>query len=214
MGEVIRGISKRGIPAPKCSPMVREMPRRPLLLLALLVVLSVPAALAPTSATATTRATGEQRDGGFELGVLREVNRLRVARGLRALTNSSPLQAAAGFQSRDMIDRGYFDHDQPGGASFGVRLKRFYPAGGSMWQVGENLLWSSQGITPAAAVKLWLSSPPHRRNLFDPAWRESGIGAIESDTATGAFAEANGPVVVVTMDFGTRSSSRTTSAAR
>ena len=196
--------------------MVRKMLRRPLLLLALLAVLSVPAALAPASAgaTATTRTAGEQRDNGFELGVLREVNRLRVARGLRALMSSTSLQAAAGFQSRDMIDRGYFDHDQPGGASFGVRLKRFYPAGGSTWHVGENLLWSSQGITPEAAVKLWLSSSPHRHNLFDPTWHETGIGAIDADTATGAFAEASGPVVVVTMDFGARSSSRTTSAAR
>jgi uncharacterized protein YkwD len=194
--------------------MVREMRRRTLLLFALLVVLSLPAALAPARATATTRAAGEQRDSGFELGVLREVNRLRVARGLRALTISTSLQAAAGFQSRDMLDRGYFDHDQPGGASFGARLKRFYPVGGSTWLVGENLLWSTLGITPAAAVKLWVSSPPHRRNLFDPAWRETGIGAINADAATGAFAEANGPVVVVTMDFGSRTSSRTTSAAR
>jgi uncharacterized protein YkwD len=53
-------------------------------------------------------------------------------------------------------------------------------------------------------VNLWLKSPPHRKNLLDPAWREVGLGAYEAAVGTGAFAAANGPVVVVTMDFGSR----------
>ena len=193
--------------------MLQEMRLRPLLLCVLSVVLAVPAALAPASARSATKAS-EQRDNTFELGVMREVNRLRAAHGLRTLTVSTSLQAAAAFQTRDMLDRGYFDHDQPGGASFGARLKRFYPVNGATWLVGENLFWSSAGITPVAAVKLWLASPPHRRNIFDPTWREAGVGAFEMETPTGAFAAANGPVIVVTMEFGTRSSSRTTSATR
>ena len=194
--------------------MVREMRRRSLILCVLLVLLAVPAALVPASAMAKAN-VGQQREGTLEQGMLHEINRLRSARGLRVLTLASSLQAAATYQSRDMLDRGYFDHDQPGGTSFGDRLKRFYPlVGGSPWLVGENLLWSSDGITPSAAVKLWLTSPPHRRNLFDPTWREVGVAAFLSTTATGAFAAANGPVVVVTMDFGSRSASRATSAQR
>ncbi len=194
--------------------MVRGMRRLPLLLCVLVVGLAVPAAVVPASAATTTK-TSEQRDSALEQGVLREVNRLRVARGLRALTVSAPLQAAAAFQSRDMLERGYFDHDQPGGTSFGARLKRFYPLiGNSAWLVGENLLWSSVGITAPAAVKLWLASPPHRRNLFDGTWREVGLSAIVTDAPTGAFAAANGPVVVVTMDFGSRSGSRTTASSQ
>lgn len=188
--------------------MVREMRRQPLLLCVLLVLLAVPAAVVPASA-ATTTGAAEQRDSALEQGILREVNRLRTARGLRALTISTSLQAAAAFQSRDMLERGYFDHDQPGGASFGTRLKRFYPlTGDSRWLVGENLLWGSIGITSTAAVRLWLSSPPHRRNLFDATWREVGLGAFETSAPTGAFAEADGPVVVVTMDFGSRSAAK------
>jgi uncharacterized protein YkwD len=194
--------------------MVQEMRRRPLLLCVLLVLLAVPAALAPASATATANVS-EQRNGTLEQGIQREVNRIRVAHGLRALTLSTPLQTAAAFQTRDMLEHGYFDHEQPGGTSFGARLKRFYPLiGGSPWLVGENLLWSSQGITPSAAVKLWLASPPHRRNLYDPTWREFGAGAFSTAAPTGAFAEANGPIVVVTMDFGSRSGSRTTAAVQ
>ena len=185
------------------------------LLCVLLVLLAVPVAVVPAAAATTTPKAAEQRDATLEQGILREVNRLRVGRGLRALTISAPLQAAAMFQSRDMLERGYFDHDQPGGASFGTRLRRFYPlSGGSAWLVGENLLWGTVGITPVSAVKLWLSSPPHRHNLFDPTWREVGVGAFDTTTPTGAFAESNGPVVVVTMDFGSRGGSRSTTAAQ
>ena len=193
--------------------MLREMRRRSLLLCVLLTLLAVPAAFTPASATAKPNVG--QRETPLEHGILREVNRMRAARGLRALTVSLSLQAAARFQSRDMLERGYFDHDQPGGASFSNRLKRFYPlVGGSPWLVGENLLWSSDGIAASEAVKLWLSSPPHRRNLFDATWREFGVAAFTSPIASGAFSAANGPVVVVTMDFGSRSTPRSTSAQR
>lgn len=189
--------------------MLREMRRRSLVLCAL-VLLVVLAAFVPATATAKPGASG-QRDAALEQGILREVNRVRAARGLRALTLSTPLQSAATFQSRDMIERGYFDHDQPGGVSFGERLRRFYPVVGSgHWSVGENLLWSTQGIGAAAALRLWLASPPHRRNIFDPTWRDAGVGAFVSPTASGAFSAAGGPVVVVTMDFGARSAARAT----
>jgi uncharacterized protein YkwD len=191
--------------------MLREMRRRSILLCALFALLAVPAVLVPASATAKPNLT-EQRDATLEQSLLREVNRIRSARGLRVVTLSTPLQSAAMFQSRDMLERGYFDHNHPGGPSFGDRLKRFYPLiGGSPWVVGENLLWGSVGVGSAAAVKLWLSSPPHRRNILDPAWRDVGVGAFVVPVGTGAFAEANGPVVVVTMDFGSRSA-RSTSA--
>ena len=184
------------------------MRRWPLVLPVLVVLLAVPAAVVPASAARTTKAV-EQREEGLEQGILREVNQLRVAHGLRALTISAPLQAAASFQSRDMLERGYFDHNQPGGTTFGARLKRFYPlTAGSTWLVGENLLWGTLGITPATAVKLWLSSPPHRRNLLDASWREVGVGAFDTAAPTGAFAAAGGPVVVVTMDFGSRSAAK------
>lgn len=157
----------------------------------------------------------EQRDAGLEQAVLREVNRLRQSHGLRQLTLSAPLQTAAAFQTRDMLQHGYFDHEQPGRISFGDRLKRFYPViTGASWTVGENLLWSSPTISATEAVKLWLASPPHRRNLFDPAWRDVGVGAFSAPAAPGSFAAASGPVVVVTMDFGSRAGGRVTSGKR
>lgn len=192
--------------------MVEEMRRR-LLLCVLPVLLAVPAILATAAATAT-RTADAQRETALEQGILREVNRLRAARGLRTLVLSPALQSAAVYQSRDMLDRGYFDHDVAGGTPFDERLRRFYPVlGGSSWLVGENLLWSSAGISPVAAVKMWSASPPHRRIVFDPSWREIGLGAFSVPLGTGPYAVADGPVVVVTMDVGSRGAERTTASS-
>ena len=37
---------------------------------------------------------------------------------------------------------------------------------------------------------------------------------MDTATPTGAFAEANGPVVAVTMDFGARSAARSTASSQ
>jgi uncharacterized protein YkwD len=174
---------------------------------AFLVVVALAAA---PLATGTTK-TPTQRETALEQGILREVNRVRGAHGLRALVLSRGLQAAATYQSRILLEQGVFDHDSAAGGAFGDRLRRFYPVGAAhSWSVGENLLWSSGGIDASAAVKRWLDSATHRRIIFDPSWREFGVGAVSTPAAPGVYSTA-GPVVVVTLDFGARtSSSRTT----
>src|SRR4029077_12154274 len=128
--------------------------------------------------------------------------------GLRPLALSRALQAAATFQSRGLLEQGLFDHSTAAGGAFGDRLRRFYPVGSARaWSVGENLLWSSDGIDASTTVKSWLDSPAHRHTLLDPTWREFGVSALSTDAAPGVYAAA-GPVVVVTMDFGVRTPSR------
>lgn len=130
---------------------------------------------------------------------------MRSDRGLRQLASSRSLQAAAAFQSRALLTEGVFEHDSTAGGAFGDRLRRFYPIGSAKaWSVGENLLWSAAGIDATKAVQLWLDSPVHRRIMLDPSWREFGVGAVTAPTASGVYASV-GPVVVVTMDFGVRS---------
>jgi uncharacterized protein YkwD len=147
-----------------------------------------------------------QRQTSLEQGILRDVNRVRVAHGLRPLTLSRPLQAAASFQTRTLLTQGVFDHDTTAGGTFAGRLRRFYPvAGARSWSVGENLLWSSAGISAESAVEVWLQSPVHRRTMLDPQWQETGVGAFGAASAPGVYGSA-GPVVVVTMDFGARRS--------
>jgi uncharacterized protein YkwD len=177
------------------------------LLAVLLTAVITPAAVGSSSPA--------QRDSSLEQGILREVNHVRSDRGLRALSSSRSLQAAAAFQSRALLTEGVFEHDSTAGGAFGDRLRRFYPVGSARaWSVGENLLWSGAGIDAGAAVQLWLDSPVHRRIMLDPSWREFGVGAVTASSAPGVYASV-GPVVVVTMDFGVRSTiSRTTAQAR
>jgi len=68
--------------------------------------------------------------------------------------------------------------------------------------VGENLLWSTTGLSASGAVKLWMASPDHRKNILTPLWREVGLSAVTVEAAPGVFASRN--VVIITSDFGTR----------
>jgi uncharacterized protein YkwD len=39
--------------------------------------------------------------------------------------------------------------------------------------------------TPAAAMRMWLESPPHRRAIYRRAYREMGVGVAEGTPANG-----------------------------
>ena len=56
--------------------------------------------------------------------------------------------------------------------------------------------------TRAGALKLWLASPEHRKNLLSPKWREIGVSAVHAARAPGTFAGRD--VTIVTTDFGVR----------
>jgi hypothetical protein len=71
--------------------------------------------------------------------------------------------------------------------------------GFNSWSVGENLLWGSDRNDAAFAVREWMESPPHRRNILSRDWREVGIGAVFFGRAPGVF--GGRPVTIVTADF-------------
>jgi uncharacterized protein YkwD len=49
---------------------------------------------------------------------------------------------------------------------------------------------------------MWLNSPPHRKNLLTPGWREIGLSAVHVAAAPGVFEGRE--TTIVTADFGTR----------
>jgi uncharacterized protein YkwD len=135
--------------------------------------------------------------------VLNEVNGARSARGLAPLRMSTPLSSAALRHSREMASNGYFDHRSADGSPFWKRVERFYPQGRArMWSVGENLLWSSPTIDAPSALRMWMGSPEHRKNMLDPQWREIGISTLHVNAAPGFFQGLE--VTLVTADFGVR----------
>jgi uncharacterized protein YkwD len=159
--------------------------------------------------TAPARSTTPQRSGAraamaaLENSVVARMNAMRRSHGLRPLRMSRRLRTAAVFHSTDMGRRGYFEHDSITGTPFWRRIERFYPSRGfSSWTVGENLLWGSDTYDATFAVREWMESPPHRRNILSRDWREVGIGAVFFGRAPGEYGGRS--VTIVTADFGAR----------
>src|SRR5918992_1258387 len=163
--------------------------------------LALGVATAPAAA-ATHGGTTIAPSDTMAAAVLVELNQVRRAHGLKPLRQSGALAAAADVHSRAMAQFGFFQHDSRDGSSFAQRVQRFYsPSGHRSWSVGENLLWSTR-LSAAYAVQMWMHSPPHRRNILTPQWREIGLSAVKAARAPGVFGGRN--VVIVTSDFGVR----------
>jgi uncharacterized protein YkwD len=156
-----------------------------------------------TSPQRRSGTTVVQAANGLERDLLHRLNDLRVRSGLRPLRLCRGLAAAAAFHSGSMAREGYFSHSSADGSRFWERVGRFYrrPSGWSFYIVGENLIRGATSLSADDALKGWLSSPAHRRNLLGD-WTEVGFGAVHVVGAPGVYEGHN--VAIVTADFGKR----------
>lgn len=169
-----------------------------------ILALTVVAALA-SSPSGTTGSTAQvERRDALEGSIVRELNRVRATDGLAPLRVAPGLRTAARGHSRAMLRHGFFGHESRDGTSFSDRIRRHYSTHGwESWAVGETLLASQGGaIDAVAVVKSWLASPPHRKVIMAPTWRETGIGVLFTPAAPAVFGGTE--AVVVTADFGLR----------
>jgi uncharacterized protein YkwD len=79
------------------------------------------------------------------------------------------LSAAALGHSRDMADKRYFSHKEPGGSDPAARATR---AGYRWTRVSENIAVGQRTVEEAVAG--WLDSPGHCANIMNPAMTEMG----------------------------------------
>lgn len=109
------------------------------------------------------------------------VNAERTSRGVRPLQRDGALAQAARRHASDMARRNYFSHVSPSGKTPGDRVREAgYGDPGDGWKVGEDLGWGTgQRATPNALVDAWLNSPPHRKILLEPSYRELGVGVAK-----------------------------------
>jgi uncharacterized protein YkwD len=160
-------------------------------------------ALAAPATAARSHARNVTGDPGLEQGVLAAINGFRARHHLAPLRLNRNLSAAADTHSLAMARRGFFAHESADGSAFWKRVRRFYSDRGfARWSVGENLLWSSPDVDAAGALQMWLNSPPHRKNLLTPDWREIGLSAVHVSAAPGIFEGRE--TTILTADFGTR----------
>jgi len=166
---------------------------------------AVLAALLGRGFTASAVATTPSEQGLPALGhdVLAAVNAFRVAHHLVPLRESPRLARAARQHSREMARVGYFAHRSASGAAFWRRIGRqFGSRGYRYWSVGENLLWAAPSVTASKALKMWIASPEHLRNLLAPQWRRVGVSVVHVRGAPGVFHGLD--ATIVTTDFGAR----------
>jgi uncharacterized protein YkwD len=155
-------------------------------------------------------AANVERRMALEASVIREMNKVRAAEGLRPLHASPSLRTAARGHSRAMLEHGFFAHESRDGTAFSERIRRHYTNRGWMkWAVGEALLaGSGHTLEARAIVASRLDSPSHREILLSPTWRDAGIGALYAPAAPNEYGGAE--TIVVTADFGLREGKVTT----
>lgn len=128
------------------------------------------------------------------------LNRVRARHGQPPLRLNRKLSRAARRHSRDMVRHRYFAHDSRNGRSPFDRMRatRYVPRNASWW-LGENIGWGSGSLSqPAAMVRAWMHSPPHRANILNRRFRDIGIGIVIG-------APVGGRGATYTTDFGRHS---------
>jgi uncharacterized protein YkwD len=128
-----------------------------------------------------------------EAAVRCEINTIRVQSGLKPMGTTRPLRVAAIRHSQDLVRRHYFAHVSPSGQTVSDRARR---AGYVGERLGENIGWGSGSLaTPAAIVQAWMNSPPHRRIILTPDFRDVGVGIAQG-------APSGGDGATYTLDVG------------
>lgn len=168
--------------------------RRVVTLCAVAVLLTTLAFSGEASAAQSSLSRAERQ-------VVRLVNAYRQARGLHPLRVSRALCRAAQRHSIHMQRHRYFGHVSPSGVSVAGRAVScgYGRSGRAVWRVGEVIAWGSgRRGTPAAVVRGWLRSTPHRAVLLSRSWRHIGVGRVGGPFCGVADA------AVYTVDFGLR----------
>jgi len=111
-----------------------------------------------------------------EIGIVREINRVRRAHHLRPVRLTAPLARVARRHSSLMLKYDALSHSSFDGSSFSTRLQR----AGKHRQYGETLAWapSGAGVGAKALLRLWMNSPPHRHVLMNGTLRRVGVGRV------------------------------------
>jgi uncharacterized protein YkwD len=138
----------------------------------------LPASPAPPTIDALLQSPDLDPRLRLELEVFQLITQSRAEAGLPPLQLDSRLIAAAREHSTDMARGGFCRHGGSDGSSSHGRIARHgYPH--NNW-VGENIICARR--TAAAAMKWWLGSGPHRRNILHRHYTHIGIGVDPNGT--------------------------------
>jgi uncharacterized protein YkwD len=87
------------------------------------------------------------------------------------LTMNPALRCSSRVHSKDMVDRNFFDHNNPSGES---PFQRMGMAGYQYSTAGENIAGGNS--TAAATMQQWMGSDGHCANIMNASFTELGVG--------------------------------------
>lgn len=102
--------------------------------------------------------------------IMAATNAQRSSQNLHPLVTNEKLNASACAKLDNMVQDGYWAHDNPNGTT----PWSFIEAAGYKYQsAGENLAYG-QMSTPEV-MEAWMNSPKHKENIVDTKWMEQGV---------------------------------------
>lgn len=116
----------------------------------------------------------------IEQFIFQRVNQERLANGLSPLTYNSDMEYYARYKSKDMGDKGYFNHNDLNGELITAKMKR---DGVSYKAWGENIAYIQGAFdNDSLASKFmdnWINSSGHRTNILSSNFSSIGIGVYK-----------------------------------
>ena len=145
----------------------------------------------PTHQADAASSEAQARRRALEGQVVALFNQQRASHALAPVKADARLGDAAAAHSADMLQHGYFAHDDAHG-KWDARIRRYVKRS----LVGEILSFGSgEYATPAGMVETWMQSPEHRGVILTPDFRRVGLGV-----ATGPY-KGQDSVSLATADF-------------
>jgi uncharacterized protein YkwD len=111
--------------------------------------------------------------------MLAMINKYRAAHGLKSLSMSATLAAAAEHHSRDMAYRNYFSHTLSNGVTWSQNISKH----GYTYKTtkGENI--AAGNSTVLDTFNQWKNSSGHRANMLSTSYTAIGIGHHSSSAS-------------------------------
>ena len=156
---------------------------------ALIIMLAcgAPVRSVPSHAPVEKSPAAPPRLSALERDTVDAVNRERERQGLTPLSVSSTLTRIARDHSAYQAKVGRSEHEGEGGSLPADRVR----AGGIAWSVlAENVAMNLGYSDPVAtAVGGWMMSAPHRKNILNPVFEQTGVGIVTAKNGTIYFTQ-------------------------
>lgn len=164
-----------------------------------------PPQASPAKSMATASAPAPQKSSGkvtiesrtprtnqVEKGILEEINRERVARGLKPLVWDDKVAELARLKSIEALETGLATHKSP---KYGYANDMLLAAGIQLGTAGGVAgEYAGDSEMPKKAVGGWMNSPPHRKQILNEGFERIGIGAARASDVIMLNNGTSGPV--------------------